>query len=685
MSTEASKSVFPLERVTPEILDLILTFVGISVEPITLWKCGSRALQHLLERSVTQIGLVNHTQLAFVTLPSILPLFRSLRTLEVDHRHYELQHSEKNFPIIRSLSPTLTRLSLKFASVSKMIVEQFLVPVESKKRKTLDNRMTEEDIDRKSDDGTTSSEIAEGEANAAAKSIENIQVPPSTDASSASTSTVPSRHTLLSACFPRLQQLEVVDWGAIPLKCFALLPDTLTELVANPEYAREYCPPTTMPSQLRRLVANGEEISLTFFQSLPAQLEHLQVGNVANTVELDHIRALPRSLLSLTTETRYENWPFNGGQLQALPPGLTSLRRTGPGGDMDDFCRNLPATLTDIELDRDHDLFPEHLRLLPRAMKSIGCRIDAQGLTDKDLPPSLTTLRAHIGNASDNFFALLPSSILDLEIYLGSATIKPSCFKQIPSITHLTVYAKTLEDEEFTFPPALTSMTLGFDNCPKTLPTMPESLKKLSLAMLIDYTSLVALPPRLCELSLRQLTHPDLFDPNDTTMQARIALLRDVGQQEGFCEVASTARPVNVWDLLPRTLKSLSIDLGETNPFEQMPEVWSALPRNLKSIGLSVSSGAISEESFAFLPLESLSSTIRLGHEFCLRNEQLVKRLHPKLRDFYIETELAPECARFIPPTLRWDMEAFKQLSEQRSEALKNNDRDAFNALMARE
>lgn len=662
MSDELSGSPqkpFELEKLPSEVVGQILSFKGLSVATLRLWKSGSSAMRQHIRRSVSAISLEAPIPLTFAKLPLMLTELTSLRSFSVDRRRCELLGAQHTVKVLKSLSPTLEKLVLECRGAASLCEP--------------DPELREINL----------FEIVDGDDSKPPIPVED-------------------RYVDLAARFPRLQTLvlsttsnffspQVLPASLTSLTCQLRVPKTTESVV--------------FPSSLTHMALKAvNKFPQAFWDALPSGLEILDLSDARSGIRLplEHVQKLPASLKKLRMNNRVI-WDPSLEQLNALPPRLESLANV-----INSACPNLsqafPSLKEVLPSGRSEvALTPSQLRETSRSLVSFALGLAApQELAEGDFPPSLTYLQLHIDGPKpfEKIGRFLPTAHLTT-LHLLSLRMSPALINQLPHCLtdlRLTSFGKMEGTGTINFPPSLVTLKLivynAHDAPATSIGKIPDTVKTLKLELHINVSSLPMLPSRLGKVRFGHLSGMDSFDPKDPAIVERITYLRKVAQEDGFVlKSLSPPREYGVFDLLPRTLTKMDIG-GETELDKLDAVVWQSMPENLQKLLVWRDVQPLHPNTLDYLPMESITRHLRLPR--VTWKDEHIKRLNPNLLEFDCQPGctwlLTPASIPWVPLGITGNVwgkdddwhEVLQQLTDERLDVLDTEDRQAFEAITKR-
>ena len=561
---------FLLSSLPQNLIDTIMDF-DMSPSVIKLWISGDRMMQHKISTGVTKIKLIDRRLVTSGRFPKFITELRSLRYLTIDRDGYAMPYYRDIPKLIRCLPSTLKKL--------KILVKDSVLCIYPPTPK-----------------GTSGS-------------------------SSHSLVYVASVTTLhdwtFARAFPQLETLELDfnrrdypkhrswDHGD-----FSLLPPSLTSLTIppGPFHDIDEAFASSMPRQLQVLkIRLTPFLSASAWSQLPPHLTRLDMA-------LD-----PKSFWHighLTSLTHLEpGFGVQNLELADLPHGLTSLDTTW--FDSFDDNAHLLKNFTNLKHIKFHKPSPEQMRFVPPSVHSfrqVHHSASHGGFADL-WPPSLTKLYA--GSYGNDYppshFPSKGLVSLDLSRIIGSTTL--ATFPH--TLRSLNLQSLSIPDnQELIFPPHLTSLTwykgdfqlevtdestgvlcnltdrelLASLNGKKAFRCfsflkLPRSLLYLRFYSIIPASQLKHLPPRLKQLTARDIFVDVDFVPDDALEMSAMQAVFKIGADEGIwsdCESAcfdwTQLKRASIATLLPRTLTGIQLDGDAFNASK--PE-WSMIPPHL--------------------------------------------------------------------------------------------------------
>lgn len=611
-----------LNQLPPEILALVLSSQR-SFLVIQLWKCGSKALNHLLSNGgCTEVDLKDENQWSLSRWPKMLRSLRHLRKLRIRRSSGGLMPIEELPKELMLLAPSLESLELKSGSAETCLFN-FAGPMDE-----------------------------DGEYDLAVTSYPRGQ----------------SRLWDVGAVFPRLHTLSLEsrerDYGSTPRfrdDDLAALPSTLTYLkLRNCLLGNEAgdCPPRTLPPNLltvRTIRAWGDDEDHDTL-ALPSSLTDMNIYNDTLCTP-EAVAALPRGLVKLNS---YINWV--PGQLEKLPlqvsslffgqcPAIKQLPTLQP------FWSSLPSHLTFIKLTfiSSQILHVVDIASLPRTLEtlltswSIDWREFEDGLSQSAWPPQLRSLKFYdaaypppTGQGALSYFQCWPRTLtwVDAGNYFATGPID---MRHLPQgLRELSMHLYRVDEEWLSvdstgvLPPTLTKLKLSTDPILYPRFRYPDSLRWLDISALADaaddpdpdpilwpaaleqlwlqpalMSTISTLPPSLKLLNLVSLSGPK--DSMDSEGEATIHDAEEFGwaiRSLSRLETLEIEDSCSVFDgsvisYLPKTLKTLHINLLDLSD-----ALVSSLPRSLTDTMIDVADDSKVTTSPQVLELWPIASSI---------------------------------------------------------------------------
>ena len=427
------------------------------------------------------------------------------------------------------------------------------------------------------------------------------------------------------SCLPRMQKLELIDYSsddrfAITSQHLAIFPESLLTLRWDHVIINSPHDYSMLPRGLNSLELPTSKTTPNILKSLPPRLQHVRFGcpisdikllprTLTSVPELDVMdfdpkmaAALPPALTQLTYINPKESvstmWSSQGGWLQALPKGLTSLAFGSSPPLTAQVIGYLPRTITNMEellleagtlaeiAETGADVWPRPLvKLSLRAYRSTN-ETDVLGL-----PQSLTHLILLGSSLIDSLSHRLPPQLRHLDAYIGHYTPKQVHFNSLPStLTSIMVFDAELSDSSLKALPAglrhlrVPDAGILSEECASVL---PKSLRRLRLAG-ITARALRHLPSTLVELIIEKGVE-GLIEAEDIRNLPRG--LTHLGWK--FTNTNSETFPALQY--LPETL--ITLNMSTVNGVQVLPH----LPDSIKSIKMRL--GGISKSGmFELLP-----------------------------------------------------------------------------------
>ena len=643
-SPEALNSGFKLEKLPRELLEVVLSFDGMTLPAIRLFTSGSVVMRRNVCLSATVMHLESFKVPNFTLLPSILPSLSYLRALTIDCYGESLIGARIVIDLLKRISPTLEKLILRVHHAIDIC---------------------EPNPDFRHWDWSYDPNLKRD--NAALQAAD--------------------AYVDLTTCFPRLKWLELGGGPLFLSPAPQALPPTLTHLTCYFGSSGPISQAIALPPSLTYLKAKAWHDKIpppSFWNTLPATLEHLDIEN-ADLMQLKHFEALPRSLKSL----KLNNIWLTSDLIKALPPHLESIDSVC-NHDLQ-FLDGLPTwpTLTRLNLNthQSKPFFPAQLRQMSRSLTSLDLSLqNVEDMIAGDFPPLLTHLNLKAETSFEHLGPLLLSTPLLRTLVADIPTVSTKLINQLPPyLTELKVCSSKVDgtNPPAVLPPSLVflGVTAPYDAL-MNFASFPATLTSADLCG-ISIPTLYLLPSRLHSLSFtcRDFTQ---FDRNSTATLDRVAYLRKEALADGFISQRDLeslgSRSVAVFDLLPRTLTKLTV-LGQLEPIEA-PD-WQSLPNKLSDLRIESHTIKLSKDSLNYIPYESVVTSLHMEH-LTFEGEH-IKRLNRNLKRLRV-AELRPttlEDVMWIPRGIRFSFRdstvaGTTELIERRHKARKTLDRKAF-------
>lgn len=472
----------------PEILDLILGNTSSSYHLIRLWKCGNRLLNLKLLQGASFLDLR-----AFKPPSPSVPKF----VLDLPHlQHLSLfSHDELIgnanawHSLVRLLPASLKSLKLESPDIGPWLA-------------TLS-----------SDYPTTMSSSAINLAQS-----------------------FPTLETLILRSFcAGTPSLKITEADFIPDS----LPPRLTYLGMN---CIAFSPKTDLKARLPQsllvldatLIFCYSNVSLDVFHNqFPPNLHTIQKICISSIEEANY---LPRSLVNAEVDYPFAHSVWTLARSKAFPPKLRQLNLKILASNHFDgvhWASYLPQSLTELRLSQfaAHQLGPTEIKLLPSSLRTLSIsstlpdpilwtaiekHFESEKRTNSSVafwPPALTSLQLDLSTMSYKHMKLLPSSLLELEIYIdpisGETTVSETIDFLPPCLTHLRICPHRFHPQCFRFsnycrlPQSLRSLILPFYDAPD-FSLIPPSVTRLeaSFSGTLSHASLETLPHSITRLSL---------------------------------------------------------------------------------------------------------------------------------------------------------------------------------------
>ena len=639
-SPEALNSGFKLEKLPRELLEVVLSFDGMTRPVIRLFTSGSVVMRRNVCLSATIMHLESFKHPDFTLLPSILPSLSYLRALTIDcHGHY-LVGVPYTIDLLKRLSPTLEKLILRVENATDLC------------EPNPDQRCWSQ----------SSASLADPDY--AALQADDAYVD-------------------LTACFPRLKWLELGGGPLFLSPAPQALPPTLTHLTCyfgSLSATQSFVLPPSLIS-LKALVQEWFPCQ-RFWDTLPATLEHFEIEK-ARRMKLKHFEALPRSLKSL----KVESIELTSDLIKALPPHLESIDSVC--NHRLQFLDGLPTwpTLTRLNLNtyRPNPFSPAQLRQMSRSLTSLEFNLEnVEDMIAGDFPPLLTHLNLKVAGSFDRLGTFLLSLPLLRTLIIGASELSVELINQLPPyLTKLELYPGNLIHPELPIilPPSLVSFAIiPWDSAPTMdFAPFPPHLTDAELGV-ITIPTLYLLPSHLRSLEFECMNFTQ-FDRNSTATIDRVAYLRKEALADGSISQGDLesleSRNVAVFDLLPRTLTKLSLH-GSLEPIEASE--WQSLPNKLSYLQIASNTSKLSKDCLDYIPFENADSLLLRPLDLEGRH---IKRLNQNLKLLKFEElkSTTPDDLMWIPRGVIGEFDAIpgvKELIKRRLNALKSLDRKAF-------
>lgn len=545
-----------LTAVTPDLLDRILRFHGMSPYVLRLFLSGDVGLRRQISRGVTIIDLKGRCGETKNSFPKFVTSLQALREFSVEQSHSDNVDSLDIASTISQLAPTLTKLVLQKGNYA-----EFLLPKLSSSRRSLSDCFP---------------------------NLELLSLDGKFKYSHELMAALPPTLTSLTARQIEIEDSQLIDFSQRLPRCLAYL----------------------------KLDSYFKEIPLDFWQHLPPALTTLNgvwTSTNPNHPDSEILPLLPRSLTDLSLNTL---GVLSIKSLQGLPPSLTTFSTTTT--ENLDFLPSifpslqtlsiliydahivpfLPPTLTKlvgkiISLQVAPSQWPKNLTCIHAMIEN-----EADSIVDS-LPTWLQTLTLELTTLSMDTISRLPRSLTGLEVVfydLNEDVVFP------PQLTSLKLnpsagcdpWLRVKEQEADAF--STTTMPLDtlydysglfYTNVVACFPyhKLPSSLRVLSLPGIIPASKLRFLPDRLEELSIVDIFQDGGFEA-DSKLQKHAMLDKfDVGREERISESTDfyELKQAEITALLPRTLKKLEINGGA----EDLKRCWKLLPPHLETLRIA--------------------------------------------------------------------------------------------------
>lgn len=567
---------------------------------VSLWKCGSRALQTKIVQGVSVLELRNEDQNFHGTPPKFLSKLSFLRELSIIRGSGRFDHVDRVVDVLLSLSKTLE--SLTFDSVYHSM--------------SLYNAFCRRAPYTPGSHGEDSMSCKNGPRDPSNRWFDRLCV------------------------FPRLHTFQIIgesNYAPVSLKS---LPLSLTKLsvplpngsgfigdsVQQVKYTLMSLPPDLLELEL---FLNSEE-SPDFLACLPPKLTRFKFDAawLGDYVTHSLVDALPKTLLYLEIDSIVWNKALPAAMPPLLEHFVGTIEETGDeskdgpfaqiqGSDFDCF----PSTLKEMSLNLpSQNIGGQLVRHLPRSLTKLSIEIlHLDDLKASDWPQGLTDL-AIIGSVSGAPISLqdiLPPSLLKLELEVARNAFTDTSDYQLPSGLEVFMLTSRTASLPKILPPRLKRLNLNLSPDPvyevsnekkPVFYALPDSLDELEVHYdtARHFIPFTALPPLLKSLSVRRLEFDDKNDTGDKLAKARF--LRQIGRTKARIEevdplASDDPNNVSIFDLLPRSLTHLEMHASrEAAALE--PELWARLPPHLTSLQIQ---GSI------FMP-NALKDYIHLKH-----------------------------------------------------------------------
>lgn len=686
-----------LGSLTPELIGLILSYKCVLSSAIPLWLTGNKQLQRQLAQGVTDVRLKSTSPKSLCCFPSCLKELRHLRTLIVNREGNRILFPSSATSTIRSLSPTLKKLSLSFHGSAPILFG-----------------LTQ-------DAGAFSAQILNFMA-------AYLFIPPSSWS--------------FKAAFPQLESLGLngAPWSAAMV---AHLPTSLTSIK---DIVQDDLPTFTafvqaLPPQIQHL----DFIRIPRTLPQPSFLALFSARNLLTLKwylsdalsHLSDVSLLPRTLTELPSSNLNDPSQLLAQEaIDALPPALTRLPCLA------DWHSDLSfAHLKDLESLGDTDwvqpgppLSVAAIKRLPANLRCLNLQSDLAGMTRSDWPPLLTKLEWQPSVSLEAVFSLqeLPPRLVTLSI-LEEFQVPSKMIGLLPrTLRTLRMYCFPFEHGvDIDFPPNLTLLNLdtvdnnwlvvepmvvkdrskptqirtvkfrigktshvdALETAPKVVSSfplhcIPRTLVDLRLPCCIHASQLLDLPPRLQQLDVHEILIDADFDANDPLLLPKMSALYDVGlKQDDIVTPASyLSLPASGASLLPRSLRIIEC---QSSHFWRRCD-WRRLPPNLEMISASLSQCTVSATLFKEATFPRLSILHLLLHGLTDELVKLMPRSLASLADADLdspEQSLTLACVPYWPSLVypygfsHELLEAFDALQEKRTEAIANSNIEDLRAL----
>ena len=548
---------FSLVTLPTEVLQQILSIETRPSAIINLFICGNTHLQRKITALVAQLSLRSAGLFKNRRLPSCLTSMRNLRDLYLEIPSLMLYSPFNIFKVLKELSPTLSKLEIRFIKSWPKESD----PVDPYDESPLDSEPS--------------------------MFYDKLVEP------------------LLAALEGRtsLEALHIHTRAFFRASDLRRLPTSLKDLTIRlPAHSKDtIAAAKALPSGLTRLVVtNGVRIDLftaKFFGSLPRQLTSFEIAGYAQQLSLDEILLLPPFLRH--TRAFYFKMTSPIVSKHAININRMVYDMPIPESPQPTLFAAFPYLL-DLQIEGPPKMDYRFISTLPSSLTSLYGVFDMNMLEKAKWPLHLTSLKSHYCDGMTPAIASsLPSSLRTLIFQFQSGGANGAVVSALSrSITSLDMEILAM-DEAIEFPPSLTSL-VSF-RCRFNLAKLPKHLTSCILPFAsLKATSCAGLPPGLKNFSFRNL---QLDYVPEEYREGLNELYDTYNKEHGFTEsdplFASlpTTPTINVFDLLPRSLDSL--DFQRTPTHDQLsPADWNRLPQ-LQQLKVS---GEIASDVILYLP-----------------------------------------------------------------------------------
>lgn len=674
-----------LTDLSPPLVGQILSYESTTHAALRLWQCGSRALQTQLIAGVFKVELRNSKELILLQMPKCLAELRNLRFLTVDRSQHVLYNPSRTFEVLKSLSPSLEKLTLRFkgagfffnpCSPSERLTGGQFETWNPKQAEFPDNAFIDSQAAFPSLQSLKLDEIALLDATALQGLPRSLL-----SLSAATTEKGDSFLQCIKALPPNLTSFSTFGrWKKAPSFCSAL-PRTLTKLAIPQGTLANVEELSNLPRELKVLRTAPFRWTIEQLSALPPLIKDASIVLLpAHDDCYLAISALPKSLTRLDMQNTFKA-EFNAVRLRALPPTLTSLN--GVISFESVATSDFPRSLTSLVIDGGvREFTKEFARLLPPFLRSLT--LSGYGITMEldvisHLPEYLTSLSAKVDELSPGANLIFPRGLtfLSLDVSLDVPFTMALQNARLDYGEEGSTEALAA-DGSAAAPPD----RAGFCHLPlsffKQLHVCAHLKTLLLKGALCPLSALQFLSPHLERLLIRQFVKDAAFNLEESWVESKVQSLFAEAAfsvcKEELTSQRPPALPRHWFDLIPRKM----VLLEASYPFLHTHDLqdWTRLPKAMTNLKLNCPL-PLDNQVLRYLPMAEMNY---LEIKIDPMDDEAVKHLGRKMKQFdSLGDEWDPEesTVKYCTPGLILGdgtndslAEMIQVLDEERTEAL---------------